>query len=84
MLYQMTSKGQCQSLGKLWFFENQVEEWKETQKTKLWWPNPEDELLVQKATKILEETSLSPEESIVSLTWVIFYNEGKDLSQPAL
>lgn len=84
MLYQMTPKGQCQSLGKLRFFENQVEEWKETQKTKLWWPNPEDELLVQRAMEILEETSLSPEESIVSYTWVIFSNEGKGLSQPAL
>ena len=84
MLYQMTPKGQCQSLGKLGFFENQVEEWKETQKTKLWWPNPEDELLVQRAMEILEETSLSPEESIVSYTWVIFSNEGKGLSQPAL
>lgn len=83
MLYQMTHKGQCQSLGKLRFFENQVEEWKETQKTKLW-PNPEDELLVQRAMEILEETSLSPEESIVSYTRVIFYIEGKGLSQPAL
>lgn len=45
---------------------NQEGEWKETQTKKFWWLNPEDELLAQKAMEILEETSLSPEVSIIS------------------